>query len=128
MNPRLSQIIYLDIKESKPMKNTYTIDPAHSSAHFSVRHMMVTNVRGAFSKINGTVTFDPENPAATVIEATIDVATINTNEPQRDAHLKSADFFDVEKFPAITFKGKKAEKVADDEWKITGDLTIHGVT
>jgi len=110
------------------MKNTYTIDPAHSSAHFSVRHMMVTNVRGAFSKINGTVTFDPENPAATVIEATIDVATINTNEPQRDAHLKSADFFDVEKFPAITFKGKKAEKVADDEWKITGDLTIHGVT
>lgn len=110
------------------MKSTYKIDPAHSSAHFSVRHLMITNVKGSFSGVNGSVTFDPDDPRAASVDVTIDAASINTNEPQRDAHLKSADFLDVAAFPSITFKGSKLEKSGDDEWKLTGDLTIHGVT
>jgi polyisoprenoid-binding protein YceI len=106
---------------------TYEIDPAHSSVHFSVRHMMVSNVRGEFSKISGTVKYDPENPQNSGVEATIDASSINTREPQRDTHLKSADFLDVEKFPAITFRSKQIEPRADGG-KIIGDLTLHGVT
>jgi polyisoprenoid-binding protein YceI len=109
------------------MKTTYKIDPAHSSAHFVVRHMMITNVRGAFSSLQGSVIIDPDAPGASSIEATIDAASINTNEAQRDAHLKSADFLEVEKYPNITFKSKKVERDGD-EWKVTGDLSIHGVT
>jgi polyisoprenoid-binding protein YceI len=110
------------------MKTTYKIDPAHSSAHFTVRHMMVTNVRGAFSGVQGTVVFDPADPGASTADAVIDAASINTNEPQRDAHLKSADFLDVAKFPTITFKGRKLARLSDDEWNLTGDLNLHGVT
>jgi polyisoprenoid-binding protein YceI len=109
------------------MKTTYKIDPAHSNAHFSVRHMMVTNVRGAFSNVQGTVVVDSDDPAASSVEATIDASTVNTNEGQRDAHLKSADFLEVEKYPAIIFKSKKVARDGDD-WKVTGDLTLHGVT
>lgn len=107
---------------------TYTIDSAHSSAHFSVRHMMVTNVRGSFKGPSGTVVFDPENPAHSRIESVIDATTINTNDPQRDGHLKSADFLDVEKYPTITFRSKKVEKIDDETYKVAGDLTIHGIT
>ncbi|HEV3197819.1 MAG TPA: YceI family protein [Bryobacteraceae bacterium] len=110
------------------MKATYTIDPAHSSAHFSVRHMMITNVRGAFGSVKGTVVYDPDNPSETAIEAEIDATSINTLDAQRDAHLKSADFLDVERYPVITFKSKKVESESSDDWKVTGDLTIHGVT
>jgi polyisoprenoid-binding protein YceI len=110
------------------MKTTYKIDSAHSSAHFVVRHMMVTNVRGGFRSVNGTVVFDPADPAGSSIEAVIDAASISTLDDQRDAHLRSADFLDVEKFPAITFKSTKVERVGDDEWKAAGDLTIHGVS
>src|SRR5579864_764157 len=110
------------------MKTTYKIDPAHSSAQFVVRHMMVTNVRGGFRSVNGSVTFDPANPAATSIEAVIDASSISTMDDQRDAHLRSADFLDAEKFPAITFKSTKIEPAGDGEWKATGALTIHGVT
>jgi polyisoprenoid-binding protein YceI len=106
---------------------TYTIDGSHSKAQFSVRHMMVSNVRGEFSKIKGTVSYDEKNPAATRIEATIDVASINTGEPKRDEHLKSPDFFDVAKYPTITFISKSARKTANG-LAVTGDLTIHGVT
>jgi polyisoprenoid-binding protein YceI len=106
---------------------TYQIDPAHSSAHFSVRHMMITNVRGEFTKISGKVLWDPENPANSSIEATLDVNSINTREPQRDAHLKSPDFFDAEKYPAIEFRSTKVES-SDDGTIVTGDLTLHGVT
>ena len=103
-------------------------DPAHSTAQFVVRHMMITNVRGAFSNIQGAVTWDAANPSATAIhDVTIDASTINTNEPQRDAHLKSADFLDVEKFPSITFRGTGAEAAGDDEVSVKGELTIHGV-
>ena len=110
------------------MKATYQIDPAHSTAHFTVRHMMITNVHGAFSNVKGTVVYDPENHAASSVEVTIDVTTINTNEPQRDAHLKSADFLDAEKFPAMSFTSKKIERAGSDELNVTGDLTIHGVS
>jgi polyisoprenoid-binding protein YceI len=110
------------------MKTTYNIDPAHSNTQFSVRHMMVTNVRGGFRKVTGTIVYDSDNLGASSVEATIDASTISTNEDQRDAHLRSADFLDVEHFPTITFKSKKIDRVDDGEEKVTGDLTIHGVT
>ncbi len=110
------------------MKTTYKIDPAHSSAHFVVRHMMITNVRGSFASVQGTVVYDPENPADSSVEAVIDAASIKTNEEQRDAHLRSPDFLHAEQFPTITFKSKKVERLNEDEAKVTGDLTIHGVT
>ncbi len=109
------------------MKTTYKIDPQHSAAHFVVRHMMITNVRGAFGSVQGTVVFDPDNPGASTIDVVIDANSIKTMEEQRDAHLKSADFLDVAKYPNITFKSRKVARDGDD-WKVTGDLTIHGVT
>ncbi|HLH19316.1 MAG TPA: YceI family protein [Bryobacteraceae bacterium] len=109
------------------MQTTYRIDPAHSTAQFVVRHMMITNVRGGFGKVEGTVVYDPENPAQSSIEAAIDVASIETRDAQRDAHLKSADFLDADKFPKITFKSSKIEG-SGGEFRVSGDLTIHGVT
>lgn len=109
------------------MTTTWLIDPAHSSASFSIKHMMIAKVHGGFEKISGTLTYDPQNPANSVINAQIETASINTREPQRDAHLKSADFFDVEKFPLITFRSSKTEG-AGGELKITGQLSLHGVT
>jgi polyisoprenoid-binding protein YceI len=105
----------------------YTIDSAHSKAGFSVQHMMVSTVRGQFGNIHGTISYDQANPTAIKVEATIDTTTVNTSEPKRDAHLKSPDFFDVEKFPTMVFKSKSAKKTADG-LAVTGDLTIHGVT
>jgi polyisoprenoid-binding protein YceI len=110
------------------MKATYEIDPAHSSAQFSVRHMMITNVRGGFKSVKGTVVYDADNPGASTVEATIDVHSIATLDEQRDGHLKSADFLDAENYPTITFKSKKVEANGAGEAKVTGDLTIHGVT
>lgn len=110
------------------MKNTYEIDPAHSNVQFIVRHLMVSNVRGTFSGVKGSVSYDPADPTTTTLEATIEVSSINTNDEKRDGHLKSPDFFDVAKYPTITFKGKRVEKIGDDEFKVTGDLTIHGVS
>ena len=110
------------------MKTTYTIDPAHSGAHFTVRHMMITNVRGGFKKVAGTVVYDAENPANSSVQAEIDASSITTNDDQRDTHLRSGDFLDVEKYPSITFRSTRVEPDGDGEWKVTGDLTIHGVT
>jgi polyisoprenoid-binding protein YceI len=110
------------------MAETYTIDPAHSSIQFSIRHMMVSNVRGAFTGVKGAIVHDAANPANSSIDAEIDVNTINTNDVNRDAHLKTAEFFDVEKYPTMKFVSKKVEKTGDNEYKATGDLTIHGVT
>lgn len=107
---------------------TYNIDTAHSSATFKVRHMMISNVTGEFGKTSGTVEYDAANPAAAKINATIDATTINTREPKRDAHLKSADFFDVEKFPTITFVSKRVELLGAQKYRAIGDLTMHGVT
>ncbi len=110
------------------MKATYKIDSAHSSANFSIRHLMISNVRGGFSKIEGTVEYDPDNPTSSTIEAEIDAASIKTNDDQRDAHLKSADFLDVEKYPSITFKSTRIAVDGDGEATVDGNLTIHGVT
>ena len=105
----------------------YTIDAAHSAASFSVRHMMVNTVRGQFAKVTGKIIYDAANLAATKVEATIDVSTIDTREPKRDAHLRSPDFFDVAKFPVITFASTKVWKDGETV-KVLGDLTLHGVT
>jgi len=114
--------------QAAPATATYTIEPAHSSAHFKVRHMMIANVRGEFSKVSGTVRFDPSNLAASGITAEIEVGSINTREPDRDKHLKSADFFDVENHPKMTFESKKVEADGPEGYKVTGDLTIRGNT
>jgi polyisoprenoid-binding protein YceI len=106
---------------------TWNIDPAHSSAQFSIRHLMITNVRGEFGVVAGAVEFDPESPTHANFSPSIDVASINTHEPQRDTHLKSADFFDVETFPKITFESTSVAKKGDG-LEVTGDLTMHGVT
>jgi polyisoprenoid-binding protein YceI len=108
--------------------STYKLDPAHSTAHFVVRHMMITNVRGAFSNIQGDITWDAANPTQTAMDAVIDATTVNTNEAARDTHLKSADFLDVEKYPTISFKSTSAASNGDGEVIINGNLTIHGVT
>ncbi len=110
------------------MTTTYKIDPAHSSAHFVVRHMMITNVRGGFSGVQGTIEYDSDNPQQSRIDAVIDVSKINTLDEQRDAHLKSPDFLHAGQYPTITFKSKKVAPAGDGEWKVTGDLTIHGTT
>jgi polyisoprenoid-binding protein YceI len=107
---------------------TYNIDNAHTAANFTVRHMMVTNVRGNFEKISGVLNFDPANPAAAVVDVTIDAASINTGVADRDNHLRSADFLDVANYPNITFKSTKVEANGDNRAKVTGDLTIRGVT
>jgi polyisoprenoid-binding protein YceI len=106
---------------------TYQIDPTHSSVHFTVRHMMIANVRGEFTKVSGTIMFDPSNPANSTVEATIDAPSINTRDADRDKHLKSADFLDADKFPVLLFRSKGI-KSQQNEWIIKGDLTIHGVT
>jgi polyisoprenoid-binding protein YceI len=111
----------------KMSQTTYTIDPAHSTLGFKVRHLMVAWVKGEFSGVAGSVVYDPENPANSKVEATIDVNTLHTRDEQRDAHLKSPDFLDVAKYPTITFVSTKVQKVAEGEWKVTGNLTIHGV-
>jgi polyisoprenoid-binding protein YceI len=107
---------------------TYEIDPAHSHVSFSIRHLMISNVRGSFSGAKGTIVFDPDNLGASSLKAEIDVSSINTNDPKRDEHLRSPDFFDVSKYPTMTFVSRKIQKEDDDEYKLTGDLTIHGVT
>src|SRR5439155_1167025 len=107
---------------------TWTLDPAHTSVQFSVRHLMVSTVRGAFGKVTGTVQVDEKDLARSKIQATIDAASIDTRIEKRDAHLKSPDFLDVAKYPTITFVSKKIEQVDPGHFKVTGDLTLHGVT
>jgi polyisoprenoid-binding protein YceI len=106
---------------------TWKIDPAHTSVEFSVKHMMITTVKGRFTEVDGIVTVDEADPSRSQADITIKTASIDTREAQRDAHLKSADFFDVEQFPAITFRSTRFEGTAHD-FKMAGDLTIHGVT
>jgi len=106
---------------------SYEIDASHSAATFAVKHMMVTNVSGRFSNVQGKVAYDEKNLAKSSIEATIDVTTINTNEPKRDGHLKSADFFDVANHAKMTFQSTKVYKYGGIT-KVDGNLTLHGVT
>jgi polyisoprenoid-binding protein YceI len=106
----------------------WKIDTSHSAAQFSVKHLMVSTVRGHFGTLTGTVTYDPAKPAATVVEAEVDVTTIDTRNERRDKHLRSADFFDVEKFPKMTFKSKSVRTVAPGKMVMVGDLTLRGTT
>jgi polyisoprenoid-binding protein YceI len=106
----------------------WKIDPQHSSAQFSVRHMTISTVRGAFSKLNGIVVLDDKDITKSVVNVTIDVNTVDTREPDRDNDLRSDKFFDVAHYPTITFKSKKVEQVAPGKLKVTGDLTIRGTT
>ncbi len=106
----------------------WNIDPMHSEATFTVKHLMFSKVRGSFAGPQGYVDFDPDNPAASSVEATIDVSTISTGAADRDAHLRSEDFFMVEEHPTMTFKSTNIEVTGDNTGKITGDLTMRGVT
>jgi polyisoprenoid-binding protein YceI len=106
---------------------TYVIDSAHSSAQFSVRHMMVSNTKGEFSKVEGTIIYDAKNPEASKVEAVIDATTVNTREPKRDSDLRGAEFFDVAKYPKIMFKSKQVSK-SGDHLLVKGDLTIRDIT
>lgn len=106
----------------------WEIDPAHSNASFTVRHMMVSNVRGEFAKLAGGLEVMGDDPTTAKVNVSIDAGSIDTREPKRDAHLRSADFFDVARFPTLTFTSKKVELAGEGRLKIVGDLTIHGVT
>src|SRR5947209_5243325 len=106
----------------------WQIDPAHSAATFSVRHLMISNVKGEFSKVTGAVNLDEQDITKSTVEVTIDVNTLNTREPDRDKHLRTADFFDVQNFPTMTFRSKRVEQAAAGKLRVTGDLTIRGVT
>ncbi len=108
--------------------STWQIDPQHASAQFAVKHLMISTVRGEFHGVTGTVNWDDKDITKSTVDVMIDATTVDTREPQRNAHLKSPDFFDVAKYPTMTFKSKKVEQVAPGRLKITGDLTIHGVT
>ena len=107
---------------------TWKIDPAHSAAEFKVKHMMIASVKGKFSNISGMLTLDEGDIARSSIEASIPVDTVHTADAQRDGHLKSADFFDAEKFPVMTFQSTRVTRTAPGEFTVIGDLTIHGVT
>lgn len=106
----------------------WDIDPAHSVVEFSVRHMMVSNVRGEFTKLTGSLEGKGNDVTTAKISVTIDATSVSTREPKRDAHLSSPDFFDVAKYPALTFVSKNVEKAGEGKLKVTGDLTIHGIT
>ena len=106
----------------------WTFEPGHTAAEFRARHMMVTYVRGAFKNVHGTLEFDPGSRRLSSVQATIDATGIWTGEPQRDAHLRSPDFLDVETFPQITFKGDQVERSGAHDYIVTGELTIRGVT
>ncbi len=105
----------------------WEFDPAHSHAQFKVRHMMISNVKGEFGKITGTVQLDKSDITRSTVETSIDATSLNTRDPQRDAHLKSADFLDVEHYPGISFRSNKVTRT-DDGLELAGDLTIRGVT
>jgi polyisoprenoid-binding protein YceI len=108
--------------------STWQIDPQHSAAQFSVKHLAISTVRGGFSKVTGTVILDDKDVTKSTVDVTIDTTTVDTREPNRDKDLKSDHFFDVEHYPTMTFKSKKVEQVSPGKLKVTGDLTIHGVT
>ena len=107
---------------------TWQLDPPHSAAQFAVRHMGISTVRGTFTKMSGTVQYDPADPAKSSIDATIDAASVDSRVEMRDNDLRSPKFLDVQKFPTITFKSTRVEPAGTGKLKVTGDLTIHGVT
>jgi polyisoprenoid-binding protein YceI len=108
--------------------STWQIDPAHSSAQFAVKHLMISTVRGAFTSVKGSLQFDDKDITKSTVDVTIDVNSVDTRVPDRDKDLKSDHFFDADHFPTITFKSKRVEQVSPGKLKVTGDLTIHGIT
>jgi polyisoprenoid-binding protein YceI len=119
--------LFLAVSASAQLE-TWQIDPAHTASQFAARHLGISTVRGAFTKTTGTVQYDPANLSKTAIDVTIDATSLNTRVEMRDNDLRSDKFFDVQKFPTITFKSKRAEAAGKGKLKVTGDLTIHGVT
>jgi polyisoprenoid-binding protein YceI len=109
-------------------KTIWKIDPAHSHVGFAIKHLMIATVRGSFTQVQGTVAVDETDPTTASIEVTIPTASITTGDEKRDAHLRSADFFDAERFPNMTFRSKRIEAASGDSFRIVGDLTIRGVT
>jgi len=107
---------------------TYTIDASHSEVGFAVKHLMISTVKGSFRNVSGKIELDTENVENSVIEADIETASIETRQEQRDAHLRSADFFDVEKYPTMTFRSRRVEPRGDTDYRVIGDLTIRDVT
>ena len=114
--------------EAPAATTTWKIDPAHTAAQFAVKHMMISTVRGEFKGVTGTIVWDDADVTKSTVEVTIDAKTVNTGEDKRDQDLRSANFFDVEKFPTLIFKSKKVEAAGAGKLKVTGDLTMHGVT
>jgi polyisoprenoid-binding protein YceI len=126
-----SSLIALTMMIAVPLAasaDTWQIDPVHTTVEFTVRHMMISNVRGLFTKVAGTITAKDNDPASVKVEATIDTSSIDTRSADRDADLKSANFLDVAKYPTMTFRSKKIEPAGTGKWKMIGDLTLHGVT
>ena len=110
------------------LAETWSVDASHSTVGFAVRHMMVSNVKGSFDKFTASVEGSPADPGTAKISASIEIGSVNTREPKRDEHLRSADFFDAAKFPQMTFASTKVEKVSATKAKVTGNLTLRGVT
>jgi polyisoprenoid-binding protein YceI len=113
---------------SRTGTSTWLIDTSHSSIHFSIRHMMVSNVRGEFTQFAGTAVLDHEDVSRSSIQVTIDANSIDTREPQRDQHLRGPDFLEIERYPTIEFRSTRVEPTGEGQFRLTGDLTIHGVT
>ncbi len=109
-------------------EQVYEIDPAHTAAHFAVRHMMVSTVRGRMGKVTGTVFLEEDDVTRSRVEAMIDASEIDTGEPKRDQHLRSADFLDTSKYSSISFRSKRVRKLAGDKYEVVGDLTMKGIT
>ncbi len=107
---------------------TWKLDPAHSAAEFKVKHMMISNVKGSLTGMSGVLKEDPTDPTRSTAEASIDISTLTTGDAQRDGHLKSADFFEVEKYPTMTFKSTSVKKTGEVAYAVIGDLTMHGLT
>jgi polyisoprenoid-binding protein YceI len=125
---RLTLVLLAALAAPAFAQSSWEIDPAHSNVQFGVRHMMISTVHGKFTKFTATATGDEKDAAHAGVQASIDAASIDTGDEKRDAHLKTADFFDAEKFPTITFKSTKVEAAGDRRFKLHGDLTMHGVT
>jgi polyisoprenoid-binding protein YceI len=127
---RLALVVATLLAGTRPglAQTHWDIDPAHTTVQFSVRHLMISNVRGEFRNVGGSVRAPDADLARSTVEATIDASSIDTREARRDEHLRSPDFLDVARYPTITFKSKKIESAGDRRWKVTGDLTLHGVT
>jgi polyisoprenoid-binding protein YceI len=116
------------VKSPAPATTTWQIDTAHTEVEFSVRHLMISNVKGRFGQVTGSVHYDPAAPQDFALEVSIPIASIDTREAKRDAHLRSADFFDAEHHPAMTFRGRRVEGAVSDAFRLSGDLTIRGTT